>query len=320
MKLKVPNLYSQRDPQWASNLLGYNTNSAYSIGQYGCLITAFGMYINQNPKQVNDILKANNGFVSGGGDFIWSKSTVLGLNQVYQSPLYSDAVTSQGISKMKSLLDEGRPLICHIDFNPATTKDDMHWILIYGYDGDTFYVSDPWTGTQITLDVYGGVARAVYEWRAYDKILDKDNGIPTVVVDAPTFEKLVRKSTIYDKVLAKLNVDDNETLVISELDKLIGYEDTVVQKDKQIQAQQTQISEIQVRMTELQQADAAKAAEAATLASKVAELEKQYVTSSINYNAALEKIKMLEQAILRPVFAGWKKSLVTTLDKILSSI
>lgn len=170
-KLKIPRIQSQRDGRWTNVLLGYNTNQPYTIGNYGCLITCFANYLDKTPIEINDILKANQGFIQG-GLFVWSKSTVLGLNQVYLSPRYEDAVSSQGLDKMRQLIDEGRPLIAEIDFNPSTVSEEMHYVLIHGYDGnDKFFCIDPWTGQEIDLDVYGGVRRAVYQFRAYDKTL-----------------------------------------------------------------------------------------------------------------------------------------------------
>jgi len=172
-KLICPLIQSQRDSRWVSILLGFNTNQPYTIGNYGCLITCFGNYIGKTPAEVNQILKDNAGFTSG-GLFVWSKSTVLGLNPYYTSPRYEDAVSSLALTKMKSLIDEGRPLICEIDFNPTTVEEDMHYVLVIGYDEtqeDKFLAVDPWTGTEIDLSVYGGVKRTLYQFRAYDKTL-----------------------------------------------------------------------------------------------------------------------------------------------------
>lgn len=180
MKLKGFLTQSQRDPRWSSVLLGYNTRN-YTIGSDGCLITTLGNYIGKTPQEVNDILKANDGFSKSSSElgwFIWSKSTALGIKEVYKSPFYGGPVTPQGLSKMRSLLDEGRFLITHIDFDPSDPDDDMHWVGVYGYDNnDVFYAIDPWTGLLITLDIYGGVKRCVLEFRAYDKILPIDTGI-----------------------------------------------------------------------------------------------------------------------------------------------
>jgi hypothetical protein len=207
MKLQINSKNGQRFSEWANTILGYNTNPIYTIGMYGCLITSFGNYIGKNPTQVNDILKANGGYTAGSGNFIWSKCTVLGLNQVYASPYYSDPVTSQGIAKMKSLLDEGRPLITHIDFDPKDPDDDQHWILIMGYEGDAFFAFDPWSASEINLDVYGGVARAVYEFKAYDMILPK-------ATDDALAECLRQHTLLVDECNAR-------TLKIAELEKKI---------------------------------------------------------------------------------------------------
>ena len=55
-----------------------------------------------------------------------------------------------------------------------------------------------------------------------------------VQVEAPVFENLVRKSTIYDKVYQKLNVQDGETIVLAEIDKLLTYEEKVRDQEKQL--------------------------------------------------------------------------------------
>ena len=191
MKLKILAKNGQKFTQWNNVLLGYNTVAQYTIGMYGCLITSLGNYIGKTPLEVNQILKDNGGFTPGSGNFIWSKCTALGLNQYYASPYYSDPVTSQGITKMKALLDEGRPLLTHVDFDPKDPDDDQHWLLVYGYDEpEIFYAFDPWSGLDITLDVYGGVKRAVMEFKAYDKklILDgADDALSACMADRAKF-------------------------------------------------------------------------------------------------------------------------------------
>lgn len=178
MKLKLT-LYGQRDPRWSSILLGYNTQAVYSIGNYGCLITCLAMQVNKTPDQVNQILKDNGGFTSGSGNLIWSKTAVLGLNNTYTSPAWDGPVTAQGIQKAKDYLDQGYPLITEVDFNPNTTTPDQHFVNVVGYEGDEFFIDDPWTGTERNLSVYGGFARAVIKYRVYDKKFPKvDDNIP----------------------------------------------------------------------------------------------------------------------------------------------
>ena len=73
----------------------------------------------------------------------------------------------------------------------------------------------------------------------------------TVQVDSKTFENLVRKSTTYDKVREKLNVEDSEVVVLSEITKLITYQDAVVQKDAQLNKATEEIVKLQATITAL---------------------------------------------------------------------
>ena len=301
MRLKLPLTNGQRDSRWASKLLGYNTGSGYTIGNYGCLITAFGNYIGKTPDEVNNILKANNGYVSGTGLFIWSKAPVLGLNQVYQSPFYSEAVSSQGLTKMKSFLDNGQPLVTHIDFNPATIANEMHWLLICGYDGNKFFALDSWTGEYINLDVYGGVARAVLEYRVYDKKLEQDTGA-TVAVPSATFEELVRKATITDKVASKLNVEVSEAVILADIDKMITLEDVVVQKDKQLSEAQAKVATLEKKVME-KEGELAKVKEDLKVLTSA-------VDNAIEENKVLSiQVQQLKEDCKVPVLSGWKLSL-----------
>jgi len=315
MKLKALQ-QSQRDNRWGSILLGYNTQSVYNIYNYGCLITSFGNYIGKQPDEVNQILKDNGGFTAGGGDFYWSKSVALGITQTYISPYYNDAVTTQGITKIKEFISQGIPLVCEVDFNPADTVKQQHFVLLAGIDDvGNILVVDPWEGQWETWGEEA-VKRNVYQFRAYDKTLPKDDGTSTVAVDSKVFENLVRKSTVYDKIILKLNIQDNETVVLSEIDKFIKYDDALMIKDRQVQEAQTQIGELKTEITKLQEVNATEAAEASTLTEKVSELEQKYIQSTQNYENALGKIKELETAIMAPVRRGWKAFLVALVDRL----
>lgn len=79
------NYYSQTDARWANTLLGYNTDSYYTIGRFGCLVAAWGNLMiastgdeGYTPLMVNQWLKGNNGFLPGGGVFIWSQALNMG--------------------------------------------------------------------------------------------------------------------------------------------------------------------------------------------------------------------------------------------------
>lgn len=70
--------YRQGDPAWGSQLLGHNIDRAYTLANFGCLITNFSMFLSTaagvkiSPAQLNQVLKANNGYVKDGGLLVWS--------------------------------------------------------------------------------------------------------------------------------------------------------------------------------------------------------------------------------------------------------
>lgn len=243
-KLKVPLIQSQRDNRWSSIPLGNNTNASYNIGQFGCLITSFANYLGITPVDVNSHKDL---FTAGGGDLIWSKVTVLGLNPYYTSPRYEDAVTNQGIAKMKSLIDEGRPLICEIDFNPTTVNEDMHFVLVIGYDdssqdSETFYAIDPWTGTEIDLSVYGGVRRTLYCFRAYDKVLP-------FYSEPVVYDEFKKKIQVYFNY--EITADDTVKFIDERKAEISNLQSVIGKKDKTIDNLNTQIDTLNKDNSEL---------------------------------------------------------------------
>lgn len=223
MKLKLPACWGQRNPAWASIILGYNTDPKYNIDLYGCLITSFGNYIGKTPAEVNQLLKDNKGFLEGSGNFVWSKCSVLGLTQTYVSPSYTGPVTSQGITKIKELLDQGLSLICQIDFNPATTKVEDHYVLLCGYEEENIFCFDPWSASYVSLEVYGGAKRAIIQFRAYDKKLAiEDDPLAACMKDREGFWKKSEENwKLYQEELKKNGeLETKYSLLLGEKSKL----------------------------------------------------------------------------------------------------
>ena len=259
------------------------------------------MLTNKTPDVVNQLLKDNNGFDTGGGDFIWSKSSILGLNQIFVSYRWSDLVTDAGIQQAKDYLDKGNALLCEIDFNPATTGEEMHFVVCVGYDDNGFYIYDPWDGTIKSFDAYGGFQRAVIQFHVYDLTFPKVDTTVMVPVESSVFENLVRKSTIYDAIFTKLNVQDSQTIVLAEIDKLISYEDAVGKKDQQI-------AEAQATISSLQKTASDKETELKTLQDDVTTLTER-VNAAVDQNKTLQKqLADAQQAAQQPILTGWKLS------------
>lgn len=180
MKLRIKEVYSQRDPEWKNVLLGFNTSPQYNLGDFGCLVSTVAMYLSaldykENPETLNSKLKNVSGFVNG-GYYVWSALEKIYSDVVlsYQSKKY-DGLDDEAIERMKYLLDNGYPLICEVDFNPSLIGDQMHWVLVYGYEGGNFFIADPWRGALVNLSVYGDLKNAVTSFKTYSRTLPKDS-------------------------------------------------------------------------------------------------------------------------------------------------
>jgi hypothetical protein len=325
MKLKLPVIYSQRDPRWASILLGYNTSSQYTIGNYGCLITCLAMEVNKTPDQVNQILKDNNGFSAGGGNFLWAKCTALGLASTYTSYNWSGPVTDAGIAKAKELLDQGYPLLCEVDFNPATTGEEMHFVLAEGYDGDNFFIADPWTGNEQSFDVYGGFKRAVIQFHVYDKVFPKVEAVPDLQTELTNcrFNRDNHWNDLMEvKKHLKIDGEYSLTLILADIDKLIGLEDEMRNKDAQLKQVQQQAqdysNQLAERTNELTMLKTDYEAFKTSMEKKIADLQKEMTDNATDFTNKM-KVKDDQIAGLKididklkkplPVFTGWKKKL-----------
>lgn len=316
MKLNVP-ILGQRDSRWSNILLGYNKNQPYTIGNYGCLITCFSMLVDKTPDTVNTTLKNNNGYVAGTGNFVWSKSTVLGLNQLYLSPKYTGPVTDQGVSKAKEILDQGYPLVAEVDFNPATTGSEQHFVLITGYEGDTFYINDPWTADQTTLDKYGGFKRGVIQYRQYDKKFKQGTVKPTVEVYTDVFESLVDKSSTLDESAKKLGVTTNRDIFLGEIDKLVKFEDVIQEKDRKITELQDELSDLQQTLEDQSDILDELSSTNVNLLETIGEQKSKISSLTKDVETALVEIKSLKDKLLDPS-TTWIEDIQRGIKKLLS--
>lgn len=297
MKLAIP-LYSQRDPRWASVLLGYNTSSEYTLGMYGCLLTCYAMYLkalgkDETPKTVNDKLKANNGFVSG-GLLVWSAiPKTFGLTEYYVSPKYTGPVTTFGVNRLKELLDDKHPLICEIDFNPATEANEQHFVLVTGYEGDTVYINDPWTGTAISLDVYGGAKRAIVHFRAYDRRIE-GSVVPDVQKELDTCR--VDRDNHWNFILEiaqLLNVAGQKDVIREEIKKMLNLETALREKEKQLEELKAKLDKYEVEIQMLQ-------VDHETMVKELSEKEKTVQDQGLKINElsrALQDLKEVSEMV-----------------------
>ena len=289
--------------------MGYNSPTAkdinglyYNIGNYGCLITCLAMYTDMTPDVVNQTLKDNQGYVDGTGLFIWNKCSVLYLTQVYASPTYTGPVTTLGLTKMKEYLDAGQPLLCEIDFNEQTESEEMHYVLMTGYDDTTFYACDPWTGTQIDMAVYGGTARAVIKFRAYDKVLPKDDGVNCQLA-------LSQCMTARDNHWNDLNTIKDALIVTGDyaLDVIMRRIDMLTGIEVDYGKKTQQLTEAQKQVVELQKQSADKDVELTNLKSEVEKLTIKIDSAIVANNTLQTQLTELKKKCVTPQLTGWKK-------------
>lgn len=164
-------VYSQRDPRWSGDLLGY---SSLTIGGYGCALTSAAMLAaivdpSINPGSLNKRLQDAGGFSSG---YInWGKvaEIVPGLDYV-AGPDWQ--LVPADIEQVFSALALG-PVVIWVDYYPATAQQDSHFVIAYAKNGDDdVWIVDPWNGQTCSLKaVYAqqtwNLARAVYGMRQY---------------------------------------------------------------------------------------------------------------------------------------------------------
>lgn len=130
-------LFLQWDKRW-----GYVSYGGSIIGLSGCGPTCLSMALvaltgrsDQTPADIARFSEERGYYVEGSGT-AWSLMTegaaALGL---------SARELSLDESVMKSSLDAGHPIICSMGPGDFTTQG--HFILIYGYDEEGFFVNDP---------------------------------------------------------------------------------------------------------------------------------------------------------------------------------
>lgn len=85
IRVMITKLFAQTDSRWAKELLGDDTSQPFNIGNYGCVITAYGNMLvaitgdmQYTPDFINNWMKSHGGFVAGGGLFIWNAALGLG--------------------------------------------------------------------------------------------------------------------------------------------------------------------------------------------------------------------------------------------------
>ncbi len=136
--------YSQQDPKWKSDLLGFG-DPGDTIGYVGCALTSVAILLSghgfaETPKSLNQKLKDVSGFAGAG--IRWSAVTQIHPQVALQS--FIPCSTSDApLAQIDAALAAGQPAIVMVDNSPAAGLQ-THWVLLYARKGDDYLMLDPW--------------------------------------------------------------------------------------------------------------------------------------------------------------------------------
>ncbi len=144
--LNVP-LFKQDDPRWGGHRLGTcNT----TIARAGCAITSVSMVLayygaSVDPGRLNSWLR-NNGGYAGGCNIYWYTAAY------YHRGITASYVPGVNWDLIRSELNKCHPVVVQVD-SPSGKAGVMHFVVITGYQGNTFLIRDPYEN-YTTLDSY----------------------------------------------------------------------------------------------------------------------------------------------------------------------
>jgi len=155
-------LYSQRDPTWSDDFLGYGRTT---IGNWGCVVTSIAALLTyhgatETPATVNQKAKERYGFHNG-NLFVWESVARIwsGLDVVFAKRVDCQHVPAP-IEDIDLYLAAGQPVIVYVDFDHEPGNGlQTHFVLVVDKQGDDDYIiMDPWHGDLRSLvESYGDV-------------------------------------------------------------------------------------------------------------------------------------------------------------------
>lgn len=210
--LKLPALYNQQDPRWSTKLLGFNVNPLYNFYNYACLITSLSMisrYYGKNvdPVSMDEALKQPNigGYVKGSGIYVHGSITKIYPDIQEVRTNTPGLLTDAQLIEISKAIQDGFPVMFHIDTNITTVRPDSHFVVAIAMDPvdeNNVTIADPIGGRIHSLKDYpGGVRRLVAEYFIYRGTVPTDYTDDPLVQDRKSVrDMLVTKASNFDVV------------------------------------------------------------------------------------------------------------------------
>lgn len=131
------NFYSQRDPRWCKQNIGYSSDT---IGAVGCYINAISMVYK---KLGHDITPS--AYASNPSNF-WTNTAYMSPPSPPSGYIYKQ--TAYSISTIDNELNQGRYVIAQMRMNNVA---GMHFIVIKGGSNGNYTIHDPWFGSDLNF-------------------------------------------------------------------------------------------------------------------------------------------------------------------------
>jgi len=137
--------YSQQDPQWKGDRLGFGKQESDTIGYIGCALTSVSMMLSghgytETPKSLNKKLQSLQGFAGAG--IRWHTVSQL-YPQVRIKSIIACGDTPAPLAQIDAAIAAGQPAIVQVDSTPAAGIL-THYVVLYARKGDDYLMLDPW--------------------------------------------------------------------------------------------------------------------------------------------------------------------------------
>jgi len=223
----------------------------------------------ETPVTINDKLKdlgTSKGYLPGTGNYVYGGITNIHKQikeRVTKTPM---PLTDTQLSEIRATLDDEKPVMVQLDYNPRTAGLDSHFVTLVDYnpgDENDFTIFDPNDGRLKSLKAYLGwfrpsARKTIEKYIIYDGPRSQVVG-NTVAVPVDTFPILVHGATEWGKVVAEyLPIKEAEHTFFDEIQKVVnGYKsgatsarNRVVEVEADYKMSETQVANLLKELAE----------------------------------------------------------------------